>query len=217
MKGLAIGLAIGLAAASVPTAAAITESFENPAYNPNAIVYGPDQSPFYGTNPGGPSATVAGFSFGGFSGILVNNNPASTLPATPYGQQKAFLQGYSGNGSQIIWSLSGLTPGNPYQLSFAAIGSAVIPAEAFDVVAFGGAPVSFTPGSSYANYSVFFTPTTAAGTISFTGAVVAGNAVSAIDNLSVSSVPEPSSWALLISGFGLAGGAARYRRRVVAA
>ena len=214
MKIAILGTAITVALMPVAASALISESFETPANGAGSIVYGPDQSGTYGSNPGGPSATAPGFTFGGFSGIIANTT--AVFVDTPYGSQAAFLQGYLGNGSQIVWTVSGFNPGSRYELSFASAGSLVVPSETFGVSILGGAPVSFTPGTAYTTSVLTFVPTVASGIISFTGIAQAGNAATALDNLNISVVPEPASWALLIAGFGLTGAAMRRRSTVAA-
>lgn len=215
MRRLAIVLTAVAALAGVAPAAAIGESFETPAYAPGTIIYGPDQSPNYGSNPGGPSAAVPGFTFSGFSGVI-GNGTAVFVPTTD-GTQQAFLQGYQGSGSQIDWAITGLTPGHGYSLTFAAAGSLVVPTEGFGVSVFGAPTTSFAPGSSYTPYSINFVATASSGTISFIGDVQSGNAATALDSLAIGNVPEPAAWALMIGGFAMTGFAARRRRVALSA
>jgi hypothetical protein len=147
------------------------------------------------------------------SGIIANGL-AGVFANTPNGNQAAFLQGYQGGGSQIDWLISGLTVGTKYELSFAAAGSLVVPAETFgvSVSVFGSAATLFTPGGAFTNNSLLFTASASGGTISFIGSAIPGNSVSALDNLVISTVPEPTTLAPF--GAGLVGiGALRRRRK----
>ena len=207
--GTAIAVSVVWLAASSPARAVIiSASFETPALNSPGIQYGPDEFS-YNTNATG-AVVIPGFAFNGFSGII-NNGSAGVFPDTTFGTQAAFLQGYVGSGSEIVWSISGLTPGT-YTLSFNEVGSLIVPAETFSVSAFGSSPVSFTPGSSYTTQTLSFVASASSGDIDFVGVAVNGNQASAIDNLIVAPVPEPSTWAMMILGFAGVGFMA-YRRR----
>ena len=208
--GTAIAVSVVWLAASSPARAVIiSASFETPALNSPGIQYGPDEFS-YNTNATG-AVVIPGFAFNGFSGII-NNGSAGVFPDTTFGTQAAFLQGYSGSGSEIVWSISGLALGNTYTLSFSEVGSLIVPAETFSVSAFGSSPVSFTPGSSYTTQTLSFVASASSGDIDFVGVAVNGNQASAIDNLIVAPVPEPSTWAMMILGF-LGVGFVAYRRR----
>jgi hypothetical protein len=207
--GTAIAVSVVSLAASSPARAEIVASFETPALNSPGIQYGPDEFSF-NTNAIGP-VVIPGFAFNGFSGII-NNGSLGVFPDTTFGTQAAFLQGYQGSGSEIVWSISGLTLGKTYTLSFNEVGSLIVPSETFTVSALGSSPVSFTPGSSYTTQTLSFFASASFGDIDFVGAAVNGNQASAIDNLTVAPVPEPSTWAMMILGFAGIGFMA-YRRK----
>jgi len=204
---LASLLAISAADAATVVASA---SFETPVLNTPGIQYGSDESS-YNTNETGP-VSIPQFSFKGFSGII-SNGSLGVFPDTAFGNQAAFLQSYLGGGSEIDWTLTGLTAGRNYTLSFEDVSSLIVPDEPFTISALGGGPSLFTPGSAYALNTFSFTPTSSSDTIAFVGAVLPGNQASAIDNLTVSGVPESATWAMLLLGAGLVGGGLRMARR----
>lgn len=219
MKSLAIvALLAATASLSVPAAAAVivaSQSFEAPALNSPGIQYGPDQFAF-NSNAVGP-VVIAGFSFSNFSGIIKNGSAGVFANATD-GTQAAFIQSFRDTAPTISWSLSGLSIGQAYTLSFDSAGSFIVPTNTFTVTILGGAPSAlYNPTTTYSNNVINFTATSTSGTIDFNGSLIAGNSATAIDNLVLSAVPEPATWAMLVVGFGMVGFAARRRTAAVAA
>lgn len=218
MKSLAIvALVAATASLSVPAAAVIvaSQSFEAPALNSPGIQYGPDQFAF-NANAVGP-VVIASFSFSNFSGIIKNGSSGVFADATD-GTQAAFIQSFMDTAPTISWSLSGLTLGQAYKLSFDSAGSLIVPTNTFTVTILGGAPSAlYNPTTTYSNNVINFTATSTSGTIDFNGSLIAGNTATAIDNLVLSAVPEPATWAMLVIGFGMVGFVARRRTAAVAA
>jgi hypothetical protein len=204
--------AVGLASAASATVVAV-QSFESPALNSPGIQYGPDAVSF-NTNETGP-VVIPNFTFMGFSGII-SNGSEGVFPNATNGTQAAFLQGYSGNGSEIDWSLTGLTAGKTYTLTFDTVSAGIVPAEGYTVSATGGPSTAFTPGAAYTGETYTFIPLTSSDTIQFVGDVSQGNNASAIDNLVLATVPEPATWALMMVGFGGMGAVLRSARRKMA-
>ena len=208
---IASALFVALAASSSGASATTitSESFELPALPvPPAIQYGPDTFAF-NTGVIGPVA-IADFTFSGFSGIIANGS-LGVFPDTAFGTQAAFLQSYQSVGSDIQWTVFGLTLGASYELSFWDVGSLVVPTEPFRVAVCGGSPVAYAPTSTYTVETQNFTATATSCVVDFASSVLASNQASAIDNLTISTVPEPLSLSLF--GTGLVAAVAVRRRR----
>jgi hypothetical protein len=198
----AAALAAMLAASSAATAAVIAPADQ----------YGPDEYGSYDFNSTGP-VVIPNFSFHSFSGIMTNG---VDFPDTTFGKQVAFVQTYQNTNGEIDWSLTGLTVGQQYSLSFEYVSSSVVGQEPFSVSAFGGAPVSYDPSNTFLTETLDFTPSTSNGSIDFINKLAGSNSLNAIDNLTVSTVggvPEPASWLMMILGCGMAGAGLRYGRR----
>ena len=195
--------------ASASAGVIATESFESPVLNNGAIQYGPDEYS-YNTDAVGP-VSIANFTFSGFSGI--ERNDSGYVTPTPFGSQEAFIQSYTDAGSQIVWNVTGFTPGKTYVLSFDDI-AFFVGAQTLDVSAFGGS-ADFTPASNaaYGSNELTFEATASSGNISFLALTGGGNYVTGIDNLVVSSVPEPATWAMMLAGLGGLGAVMRGQRR----
>lgn len=201
-------LAIGLAAMGAGAANA-GEIFDPPTLPTGGIQYGPDEDATYDHNTSGP-AVEPGFAFHGFSGILTYSSGYLPLPPAGLGVQAAFIQTYPGNGAQaggaIDWTVSGLTVGKTYKLTFYDIALNTVSSDPFTVSALGGAPSLYTPASSWILDSYTFTALAGVEDIDFLGTVGApgSNQASALTDLSLSAVPEPSTLGLLLMGlFGI--------------
>jgi hypothetical protein len=185
------------------------ESFEAPGLTQPGLAYGPDVDPNFNLPQSSPPASIPNFSFQGWSGII-SNGTGDLFPNTASGNQAAFLQSFVGSGSEIDWTLNGLTAGNNYQLSFDSVGSIygeAVPGQSFTVSDQGGGSSYFTPGASYAGYTFNFTPISSTDTIRFLATFQGGDHISAIDNLKVSDMrvaPAPAP-ALAGAPIGLAG------------
>jgi len=124
----------------------------------------------YRYNPSGGSWAFSGASPNG-SG-LIGNRSGFENPNAPQGVQAAFLQEYG----TISQSISGLTPGTNYTISFLAAERSGN-AQSWNVTVNGVVIASFDPGSSassYVNYTASFTATAAAETVAFVGTDLAG-------------------------------------------
>lgn len=202
--------ATSLAISSAAMAGVVaSESFESPVLNNGAIQYSVDEF-VYNTNAVGP-VSVPNVTFSGFSGVTRNND--GYVAPTPFGSQEAFLQSFPSAGAQVSWSVSGLTPGQSYALSFYDIAFGV-GAQTLGVSAFG-ASGTYTPASQfvYGDNILNFTATSSSGTVDFQALTSGGNFVTGIDNLTISTVPEPAGWAMMLLGLGGLGAVIRRQRR----
>ena len=140
------------------------------------------------------------------------------------------LDGDSQANGYLSQTISGLTVGKAYKLSFYWAGTQLSnrvgdTTERVDV-AFGGDSFSTATVGGPTHYfdgwnsvSHVFTATSGSQTLSFLSIGTPNGLppVALLDGVSLSVVPEPSSWALLIAGFAFVGAAARRRRATVVA
>jgi hypothetical protein len=162
-----------------------------------------------------------------FGGWTVANGPGGSFPfpliAVASGEQRQtdgalWLQEV---GSSASYTLTGLTIGTLYKVSFLQSGDNIVGSNwTYDVLIDGGTiyagsgttlAAGTNPGTTI---STSFTATGNSAVLKFadTSLTDGGNVV--IDNLSVAAVPEPATWGLLVTGFALVGFAAR-RRQIV--
>lgn len=130
-----------------------------------------------------------------------------------------------GGAGSISQTLTGLTAGTTYLLSFWVSGNpenSQMPNPKTAVLTLGsiGSTVSYTLTAANTrstmhwekrSYSFVATGTTALLELASNQTGYFGMAV---DNFSISAVPEPATWGMMIAGFGAAGAAMRRRRRV---
>ncbi len=209
----AAGIVIG--GASLAQAAVVyQDSFESSNVGAGLYLYSGDAS-FY-SNPSGTAVSAPGATFNGFSGIQSNGSAWNFAPV-PDGTFGAFLQSYNTNpdGNQagaFELTLSGLTSGDTYTLSFSIAARSGYGVDPFSVSLGADNLGSWTaPSTSWTLETVTFTYNGAA-TLDFTGVPLGGgNSSVGIDDVTIAFVPEPSTWAMLIAG--LAGlGFVRARR-----
>ena len=128
-------------------------------------------------------------------------------------------------------TITGLVVGHTYNLQFYWAGTQLqnrtgattsqMTATFGGVTQTTGAPIN-VPSHGFVGWtheSWNYTATSTTDTLSFLafGTPAGAPPFALLDGVSLTAVPEPASWALLIAGFGLVGGAARQRRRSIAA
>lgn len=213
MRVKAVLAGVGLALVAVlPAHASVvfSDSFENPSLA-GGYSYG-------GTDTAGAQFFPASANpdYNG-AGIQANGS-AFGYQAAPDGIQTAFIQG---TGS-FVESVTGLTAGNTYTLSFFA---AARPGYALDSVQASYTPMGLDPilltaspsSTSWTSYSASFT-SQGDGTFTFAGLNTGSpsNDVNiGLDAVSISTggVPETSTWIMMLLGFGGLGVFA-YRRKM---
>lgn len=202
-----------LAGAAVPAAAVVySEDFNNPGFAGG--------SPFADTSDRfGPTTYYTAAAFNGWS-----FSSGNTFLAQSGQRDGAILLNENGGGGVASRTISGLTAGNTYALSFLLSGDNR-PGSAYvlNVSVDGGPAVVFNgidgaSGSVPGVVSTFnFTASGTTASLVFAQASVT-QASPIIDNIVVSAaVPEAATWMLLIAGFGMVGVAARRRKAFVAA
>jgi len=166
-------------------------------------------------------STVAGWSFSGGAGVQANGSAWGFTNAPGGAAQTAFLQSYigsinvpTGNPSTIQQSVSGLTSGDSYAVSFYLEGR---PGYGLDpvTVTIDGVNVTITPASdsTWTKYTEYFTAS-GSNTLTFS---VSGSGDGPYDNdtgladVSIGATPEPGT--LLLLGTGLLGFAGFARRK----
>jgi len=198
-----------LAAFSALAALAMTATAANAA----PIFYDDFETPFSpGIQYGGTDAAGAQFVSG--SGLQTNGSPFGYAPATS-GIQTAHIQstGY------FTESLTGLTIGQQYLLTFDYASRAGYGVDGLTVSADANTIFSGTPASTnFTQASAYFTANASTLTLTFAGSLFSAPPYPqqdyniGVDTVSVSAVPEPSTWAMMILGFAGVGFMA-YRRR----
>ncbi len=197
-----------------------TQTFQSPSLPASSIQYGPDEDAF-NTNVTGP-VVMTGVTFSGFSGVTTNTGSGFSTGGywhnAPVGDQFAFLQSFNDVGASIGWTVSGLTVGKLYTLSFLEAGGISPGGEPFTVSAPGGATANYSAASSVWGLQTYaFTPTSSSETILFADNQPSGNAITGLGDFVLSTVPEPAAWALMLAGFAGLGAALRRRREEASA
>lgn len=237
-------LAIALAAAAMPAMAAtnlVTNgSFEMSNVGTDHQIIGTDLTGWttstsiykYNYLLSGASQTVTPFSYdgGGQPGPDDRRQPASFTGVSPDGGNFVGLDGDLSYGAPITQSITGLTAGHMYKLSFYWAADQIrnrTGPTTNQILATLGADTQGTPVVAVATqgfdgwFKQSFTYTASSGTevLSFfaNGSPVGLPPYALVDGVSLTAVPEPAMWALMVGGFGLVGAALRRRTGVVAA
>ena len=194
-------LLLGLLLSLAPVAAFATgpvvgnSSFETPVLSPGGYVYDP---------------TGASWLFTASSGISANGAGGFNFSNTPNGVQVAFLQTFGANGGVISQTVTGLTSGSTYNISFTAALRTGFVADPV-TVSFGGSVLGvFSPTTT--TFTTLTTPNFVAGgtsgLLSFAAQASSSSDIdTGIDAVSftlvsnaTTPVPEPISLALLATG-----------------
>ena len=202
---LAVSLGLPMLAAGLQAASITDATFSTPSVS---------ASPGFMYNPTGTAWT-----FAGASGVAAQGQPIFypwyTVVAPGGSGQAAFIQNYVGPNTQftgrpgiISQSITGLTVGDSYTLSFFAAQRPNFVVNPFTVTAGGSTLGTITPGSTtFASYSETFTASSSTELLAFTSTLgpTSGNfdhdSILADVSLRAASVPEPGTVSLLLSGF----------------
>lgn len=176
------GLQLQLTAPGGVTPVGSNSGFETPALGANQYQY----------NPAGAVWTFSAQSGANGSGVTANSSAftAANAPA-PEGNQVAFLQGVA----SISRTLTGLTPGANYTVTFAAAQRTgnQSGAQTWNVTLDGTTLAKFNPGASatyFSDYSVSFVATATSQTLAFAGTNLnTGDNTVFIDNVRLASGP----------------------------
>ncbi|CAM3191445.1 hypothetical protein SPAN111604_09530 [Sphingomonas antarctica] len=211
-------IAAALAVAGSTAAQATTvlsENFNSTAFR-GAFLQN-DTTDRFGSSPLYYSANAAGWTFsdgyaGGFPHVLIATNVTGTDGAV-------WLQEV---GSSASRTLSGLTAGKTYTVSFLQSGDNVPGANWNYNVAIDGGTIYAGSGQTQApgtnpgqQIMTSFVASGGTAVLSFTDATTASGGNVVFDNVSVTGVPEAATWAMMIAGFGIAGVTMRRRRAQV--
>ncbi len=235
----ALGIALGIAATSVP------------AFASNLVVNGGFEATTNGIGQFDNNTQAIGWSSNGYNFLFHGNTAdsegsngqygylalwgpangaANGLGPSPDGGNFAAADGAFGV-APLQQTISGLTTGAAYDVKFYWAGAQQYgftgaQTEQWEV-SLGNGPSQFTSvyNNTTGGFSGWFTETfrfTATGTTQVLSFLAHGTPegvppFSLLDGVSLqAAVPEPASWAMLIAGFGLVGAAARRRRAVAA-
>jgi hypothetical protein len=197
-------------AAPAAAAALIDVSFEQPSVGGGYVYSGTTQPYTTATVPiGDLSASGAAFTAG--AGIQANGS-AWGFAAAPQGTQTAFIQSYDGVAGSISITLSGLTSGKEYFVSFDAAQRPGYGADPLTFTAPGVSTDYTVAGTAWKTYQTSFVADSTSDVLTFAGAVQTGDTSVGLDAITVA-VPEPATWAMMLIGFGMVGCALRARRR----
>ena len=149
---------------------------------------------------------------------------------SPDGGNFVALDGDTGFNGYLTQTISGLTVGKAYKLSFYWAGTQLSnrSGDTTERLEVGFGPDSFTTATIGGPTHYFagwfgvdhtFVASSTSQVLSFLSIGTPNGLppVALLDGVSLSAVPEASTWAMLIAGFGLVGAAARRRNRAVAA
>jgi hypothetical protein len=214
ISATAIAATLALFASSTIASAATvyTENFNAPGFV-GGLLSGTDTSDRFGATTYSYINDFGGWTF----------NASNTFVAQPIGGgDGAVLLNENGGSSFASTTITGLTAGSRYSLSFLLSGDNR-PGQAFVLngsiagLSFSANGVDGASGSTAGTLlSYVFTATGPSAVLSFTQASVT-EASPIIDNIAIATVPEPATWFLLVAGFGMVGVAARRRKTAVAA
>jgi YD repeat-containing protein len=128
--------------------------------------------------------TIAGMQFNGYSGVT-GNGSAWGFAAAPDGDQVAFIQTYGGQAGAISQTLTGLSAGNLYTLSFSLANRPGSPAYPVTVSLDGVVLGVFTPGStSFTQFTTAaFQVVSSTAVLTFSGGTVAGDGSAGLDKI----------------------------------
>jgi hypothetical protein len=201
-----VGLAAFLLPACLQGSIIVTNfSFETPTLSSGAFVYN-------------PTGVAVGWTFVGDSGIAANSSPFYA-PVAPDGVQAAFLQvAPSSTAGAFSQSISGLTIGDNYSITFFAAERSGFPTDVFTVSLGGTSVGSFTPSTTsfVSETGTTIAATATSETLLFqstsSGTVDSDSAIDkvVITDLGPSAVPEPGTFLLLVPALG---GLALFARR----
>lgn len=203
LRNLFLGAVTVAAFAGAAQAANILDgSFESLGFANGQYQYNPVGSPWTFTGGAG----------------LASNGSAWGFQNAPDGNTVAFLQTIS----NISQTLTGLTAGTTYTLSFDLARRPGYGLNAVSVAFDGNQIFSLTPPSNgWTTHTASFTATGTSGLLAFKTSDNSADNDSGLDHVRIigeqaAAVPEPASWAMMLGGFGLVGGAMRSRRKAVA-
>jgi hypothetical protein len=169
---------------------------------------------------GDPSEPGVGWTFSGGAGIASQGSPWFSTGA-PDGTQAAFLQSYQGTVGSFSQTISDLTIGDSYQISFwDAIRTSPYTPDEFAVSLGGTVLGTYTPGSTTfamnTTDSVVATATSEVLTFQSISPLDGNDKDSIVDLVNITGAPEPGTVGLLIPALGYIGFSIRRRRRVSA-
>lgn len=215
-KAVLMAALLAGAAGSAQAAVIFSEDFSNPAFNGG--VFYPSFSDRFGPTDYAYANNANGWTFVDRSNVF--------MAYARDGGNGALLLNENGNYASAYRTISGLTVGTSYTLSFLLSGDN-IPGNPYRLTG-GIAGLSFSINGVDGNsgtvpgitYSYNFTATSSSHVLQF-GQVALSGASPMIDDILITGpgrgVPEPTSWVMLLAGFGMVGAAARRRRTSAAA
>ena len=165
---------------------------------------------------------AGGWSFTGDTGVSASgpNNPWFTGSAAQ-GNQAAFIQGGYGGTNETSQTVTGLTVGTVYSLSFylaerIGIYGAYDP-DPIEVLVNGNDLATVTPATyGFVDYTLTFEASSASESLAFLGtATASGDFDTNLDDVTLQDIPEPASVLALIAGLAVVG-VSRRRGRTAA-
>ncbi len=180
-------LSLALFALGIVSVPVVAQTIPNPSFEANNFTVPPGYISGNGPITGWTASNA------GQAGL----NPAAGSPfadngAIPDGANVAFIQSVGAGSNSLSTTISGLVPGNLYQVRFRANSRSAYTAPTASMSLDGGAPVSFTAspsvGGSAAYYRVsgYFSATAATAALVVTNTTVAGDSGLLVDDFSIS-------------------------------